>query len=429
MNYGCDNLSEYHFYDVAHAKIFKAIVSRIKKGDRIDMFILHSDLGDQVPLEKLNIVFQNVGYYPLIEEYCEKVESAYRARSALNSFSKCVSDINSGKDPCDVLLEISQKTCELLSTITSKKMRTCKDILSDLDHGKSFIQVLDENRAIYRSGGKVNTGVCSGFKDLDSITRGFRKGNVVVVAGRPGMGKTSIMLNMAQNIAIDQGIPVGFFSLEMMESDILKKIVSSVARVNSNSFDGAFSDSDRVKILDAIEKVEKAKIVIDDKAGISLRELSAKARRMKDVHGIEIIFIDYIQIMKPDSKGKIRELEISEICAGLQILAKELQIPIVVGAQLSRKVEERTEKKPLMSDLRESGTIEQTADLVIFLMREEYYDPNKKPGIAKLIVSKNRHGETGEFELSFRKKFGRFEDLVKLDLNKNDEILDDPRFK
>lgn len=441
INYACENLTQDYFYDIEHSKMFNCMKNRIKRGDRVDVFLLHSDLSDEISIGRIVGISQSCAQSVYIEEYCEKVELAYRTRNTLNSMIKHVKQLEEGRDCNDVLLDLSQKTCELLGNIRSKKMITIKDLISDMGDGKSLKEINEINQKIYKSGGIVDQGISSGMQDLDRVISGFRAGSINVIAARPGMGKTSFMLSLAQNMMIDQKIAVGFFSLEMMSQDIVKKLISSVSRVELSSISsGMISEDENNKINNSIDVVQNCTMIIDDQAGISVRELSSKARRMIDTHKVKIIFIDYIQIMRCDSKNKIRELEISEICAGLQILAKELNIPIVVAAQLSRKVEEREDKKPMMSDLRESGTIEQTADLVIFLMRDEYYRPDVKPGLARVIVSKNRHGAVGEISVEFKKRFGRFESLSKFELPKDFNFkieaerdkevcfMDDPRF-
>ena len=260
-------------------------------------------------------------------------------------------------------------------------------------------------------------GVPSGFRDLDTITSGFQNSDLIILAARPSMGKTSFALNLAEAAAIDEKIPTGIFSLEMSKDQLVDRLLSSQAGVDSWKLrTGNLTDEDFPKIGYAMGVLSEAPIFIDDSAGGNIMEIRAKARRLQMEHGLGLIIIDYLQLMEGRSKGgdANRVQEISEISRSLKGLARELNVPIIALSQLSRAVEHRDNKRPQLSDLRESGSIEQDADIVMFLYREEYYNPDTdKKGITEVLIKKHRNGPTGQLELFFNPAQMRFADLEK----------------
>jgi replicative DNA helicase len=258
------------------------------------------------------------------------------------------------------------------------------------------------------------TGVASGFKAMDDMTAGLQRGELIVIAGRPSMGKTTLAVNIAENAAIGHQIPTAIFSMEMSAEQLTFRMIGSIGRVNqSNLRRGRLSDEDWSRIDSAVSMMSNAPIFIDDSPALSPTEVRARARRLKREHGLGLIVVDYLQLMQVAGTVENRATEISEISRSLKALAKELELPVIALSQLNRSVEQRVDKKPVMSDLRESGAIEQDADLIVFIFREEVYDKETpRKGIADIIIGKQRNGPTGEFHLTFLGEYTKFENLV-----------------
>jgi replicative DNA helicase len=265
------------------------------------------------------------------------------------------------------------------------------------------------------------TGVPSGFRDLDQLTSGFQKSDMVIIAARPSMGKTAFCLNIAQSASIKHKLPVAIFSLEMSRHQLALRMICSDARVNSKRLRSGYLAQDEMnRIVASVGRLSEAPIYIDDSDSLTALELRAKARRLKKEKDIGLMVVDYLQLMRGNSyraSSDNRVQEVSEISRSLKSLAKELDIPVIAISQLSRSVENRNDKRPLMSDLRESGALEQDADLILFIYREEMYakaeTPEEKKGIAEVIIGKHRNGPTGEVNLAFLSPYTRFEDLAK----------------
>ncbi|MDE3218071.1 MAG: replicative DNA helicase, partial [Nitrospirota bacterium] len=257
------------------------------------------------------------------------------------------------------------------------------------------------------------TGVPTGFYDLDDITAGLQPSDLVVIAGRPSMGKTSLALGMAAHAAIHAGTVVGIFSLEMSKPQIVLRMLSSEARVDSHGLrTGKLQKEDWWRLAEAAGRLEQAPIFIDDTGGITVQQMRGKARRLKAERGLDLLIVDYLQLMQGRSDSESRQQEISDISRSLKALAKELNVPVVALSQLSRAVEARKPPVPMLADLRESGAIEQDADVVMFIYREEVYDQNsERKGIADILVSKHRNGPIGKKELFFHDRFAKFESL------------------
>ena len=258
------------------------------------------------------------------------------------------------------------------------------------------------------------TGVSTGFVAMDEMTAGLQRGELIVIAGRPSMGKTTLAVNIAENAAIGHQVPTAIFSMEMSAEQLTFRMIGSIGRVNQASLRrGKLSDEDWSRIDSAVSMMSKAPIFIDDSAGLSPTDVRARARRLKREHGLGLIVIDYLQLMQVAGSVENRATEISEISRSLKALAKELEVPVIALSQLNRSVEQRVDKKPVMSDLRESGAIEQDADVIVFIYREEVYDKETaRRGIADIIIGKQRNGPVGEFHLTFLGEFTKFENLV-----------------
>jgi len=258
------------------------------------------------------------------------------------------------------------------------------------------------------------TGVPTGFAEMDRMTAGLQRGDLVIVAGRPSMGKTTLAINIAENAAIGAGLPAAIFSMEMSAEQLTFRMIGSIGRVNqSNLRRGKLSPEDWSRIDSAVSMMQAAPIYIDDSPGLTPTEVRARARRLKREHGLGLIVVDYLQLMQVSGTAENRATEISEISRSLKALAKELEVPVIALSQLNRSVEQRVDKKPVMSDLRESGAIEQDADVIVFIYREEVYDKETpRRGVADIIIGKQRNGPVGEFHLTFLGEFTKFENLV-----------------
>ncbi len=274
-------------------------------------------------------------------------------------------------------------------------------------------QTIDRLDLLHQSPGEIR-GVPSGFTQLDRKTTGFQAGDLIVIAGRPSMGKTPLAVNIAENAAIAKGVPSAIFSMEMSAEQLTLRLISSLGRVNQTHLrTGNFSEEDWSRIQGALAQLSGAPIFVDESPALTPTEVRARARRLKREHNIGLIVVDYLQLMQVSGTKENRATEISEISRSLKALAKELQVPVIALSQLNRAVEQRTDKRPVMSDLRESGAIEQDSDLILLIYRDEVYDPNTtRRGIADIIIAKQRNGPIGEVQLTFLGEYTRFENLV-----------------
>jgi replicative DNA helicase len=406
-------LSPEDFYRSAHQKIFSAISDLFSKNEPVDLVTLTNILREHDRLEEIggaaflaNLVDTvplavNAQYYAKIvfDKACLR-----RLIEKANSIAKrCFEDRGDVDNVIDFaessIFEISENKIKPTFYPIGKIIENNIDVLEERQGNKAMV-----------------TGVPTGFTKLDELTAGFQKSDLVILAGRPGMGKTALGLNIAKNAAVDSNIPVAIFSLEMSKEQLSFRMLSSEARIDSSRLRRGFiSQDDWIKITDSAGILSQAPIFIDDSPNITALEIRAKSRRLKMEKDIGLIIIDYLQLMKGRASAERRDLEISEISRSLKALAKELDLPVVALSQLNRKLEERSDKRPQLSDLRESGALEQDADVVAFLYRDELYkrdenNPNK--GKAELIVSKQRNGPTGFCILTFLDTYTRFENYA-----------------
>jgi replicative DNA helicase len=406
------------FYIPAHGEIFETLLELWNANRPVDFITLAQTLRDRNRLDQvggpgfLNELFAylptaaNAGYY--IEILLEK--------STLREIIKVCNEYSSRS------YEEQDDPARLLDEVETRIFEIAKDRFKDKAAGmkEMVMKAIGDIQKLYDNRGQI-TGLATGFKVLDQMTDGLHGSEIFVIAARPSMGKTALAMNMAEHIAVELGKPVAIFSLEMSSQQLVQRFLCSLARVNlANIRNGFLSERDFPALMAGAAKLAGAKVFIDDTSGLSILELRAKARRMKSQHDIQAIFIDYLQLVRSTSKRAQdnRQLEIAEISAGLKALAKELNIPIVVLAQLNRNPEQRTgdtKGRPRLSDLRESGSIEQDADIVALLVREEYYADTDEAreelaGKATLIIAKQRNGPIGDVPLTFLKEFTRFED-------------------
>ena len=308
-------------------------------------------------------------------------------------------------DPREVIEQAEAAVFRVSQDERSRELRRIADVLHD---------ELDKLELVSREGLAI-TGTPTGFKELDELTGGFQSGNLIVIAARPSMGKSALVTNIAENAAVDHEKPVALFSLEMSETELAQRFIASQARLNGDDLrKGRVSPERWPKVVKATEKLARAPLYVDDSSDIGVLELRAKARRLHAKHGLGLVIVDYLQLMRAETPSDSRVEQIGQMSRGLKILARELDIPVIAVSQLSRAVEARPDKRPLLSDLRESGQIEQDADLVVFIYRDEYYNrESERPGEADLIIAKHRNGPVGEVVLTFLSRHPKFANLYR----------------
>ncbi len=405
-------LSEEDFYREDNKIIYRAILNLYNRAEPIDIITLKSELSalgkfDAVGgLEYLAELPDKVPTTSNVERYIKIVEE----KSVLRGLIKTANDlITLGYDPTQEVEDIMDMAEKKIFNITQKKNQngyaSIKDILVD-----SFTEL--EN--LYNRKQHV-TGVTTGFIDLDNRTAGLHNSDLILVAARPAMGKSAFALNIATNAAIQGNVPSVIFSLEMSKEQMANRILGSVAMVDGNSIrTGRIADDDWIKLATASGELSQTGIYIDDTPGISVMEIRAKCRKLKMEKNIGLVVIDYLQLVQGSKKAGSREQEISEISRSLKILAKEINVPVIALSQLSRAPEQRPDHRPMLSDLRESGAIEQDADIVMFLYRDDYYNQDsEKKNIAEVIIAKHRAGSTGTVELAWLGSYTKFANLAK----------------
>ena len=413
-----------HFYRDAHRKIFASASALFGGGEPVDLITITNELRRRGELDEVGSA---AFLASLVEAVPTSANVTYHARiirdkALLRQLIDVATDIVglgfADQDEADQVLEqAEQQIFELAEDRVRRAFLPLKSILKD-----AFEQV----EKLFDRKTQV-TGVPTGFSDLDEKTAGFQPSELIIIAGRPSMGKTSFALNIARNAAIDERIPVGIFSLEMSKEQVVQRLLSSEAEVDSNRIrTGWLRESDWPKLTNAAGHLSEAPIFIDDSATISAIELRAKARRLKAEHNIGMVVIDYLQLISGRSRSENRQQEVSEICRSLKAMAKELKVPVVALSQLARRTEER--ERPQLSDLRESGAIEQDSDVVIFLYRPSYYQVRKagaEPDTkTEIIIAKQRNGPTGTVEMAFLREYVKFGalDLVHQDSNETEEM-------
>lgn len=400
------------FYKNAHQIIYQCALDLFEKNQAVDLVTLTEELKKRKQLDEVggaSYLATLMGSVPTAANviyYAKIVEEKAILRKLINHATQIVAMGYEEQEEARVILD---KAENLIFEVSQQKIRDFFSPLKDL-LTESFEKIED----LYHSGNFI-TGVPSGFLKFDELTTGFQPSELVIVAGRPSMGKTAFCMNIAQYAAMQHKIPVAIFSLEMSKSQIVQRMLCSEARIDTHALRrGAMPEGDWPKLSMAAGRLSSAPIFIDDSAGISPLEIKAKARRLKAKHDLGLIVIDYLQLIQTGLKVENRQQEISQISRSLKGLARELNIPVIAVSQLSRAVEQRSIQRPRLSDLRESGALEQDADLVVFIYREEYYKPkSSKKGIAEVIISKQRNGPTGTVELAFLKEYTRFENLAR----------------
>jgi replicative DNA helicase len=399
------------FFRAGHQRIFSAMVQLADKGEPIDLVTVTSFLHNRKELDEAGGVSYlsdvagsvptaaNIGYYSKI------VEEKAMLRRLIRTATDIVTSGFEREDEVDEVLNEAEKSIlEVSSRQNAGAFKSIKDVL---------IEVYDDIEQLHHQSGDI-TGIASGFRDLDRITSGFQPNDLIIVAARPSVGKTAFALNVAQNVAVNTDENVAIFSLEMGAEQLVSRMLCAEGNIDSQRLrSGQLQADDWSKLTMAMGSLSNAGIYIDDSPGIRVAEIRSKCRRLKQEHGLGMILIDYLQLIQGSANSKEnRQQEVSEISRSLKALARELNVPLIALSQLSRGVESRQDKRPMMSDLRESGSIEQDADIVGFLYRDDYYDTeSEKQNIIEIIISKQRNGPVGSVELAFVKEYNKFVDL------------------
>jgi replicative DNA helicase len=401
------------FYRLSHKKIFYAMTKLFDRNEPIDLITLSEYLRKKDELEEvggISYLTSLVNTTPTaanIKYHSKIVREKALLRGLLKSSYEVTNKIYEDTLDAEELVDYAERA---IFEISDKRIKVSFVSLKDVI--KSSFEMIEH---LYDNKDMV-TGVPSGFKDLDDLTTGFQKGELIIVGGRPSMGKTAFALNIAQYVGLELGEPVAIFSLEMAKEQLAFRMLCSEAMVNSSSIRKGFvKKEDWHKLTNAASNLTNAPIFIDDSSSITALELRAKARRLKMERGLSLIIVDYLQLMRGKGSFERREQEISDISRSLKALAKELNVPVIAVSQLNRSVEQRRPPKPILADLRESGAIEQDADVILFLYRDEIYNKDAKKGLAEVIIAKQRNGPTGSVNLAFMSHCTRFMNLTERD--------------
>ncbi len=412
-----DLLNDFDFYRYEHRLIYAAVgalVSASKPADVITVFEQLQGVGkaDECGgLAYLNALAQSVPSAANMRRYAEIVRERSILRKLIGASDEiATSAFNPQGRQVSTILDEAESKIFKIGEEGSRQRQGFQGI------DKLVVQLIDRVQELHDNGAEEVTGVRTGFYDLDRMTAGLQKGDLIVLAARPSMGKTAFALNIAEHVAVQEGLPVLVFSMEMGASQLALRLVGSLGRIDQQNLrTGRLKSEEWERLTDAVERLGQVQMYIDETPALNSAELRARARRMARQFGtLGLIVIDYLQLMSGSSSSdENRATEIGEISRGLKALAKELQCPVIALSQLNRSVESRNDKRPMMSDLRESGAIEQDADVIMFIYRDDYYDKeSKKPGVAEIVIGKQRNGPVGTIELTFLKPLTRFDNLA-----------------
>ena len=406
-----ESLRPEDFYLDAHRVIFRQMIELIEQSKVIDLITIQDELDRASRLESaggityLAGLLDGIPHLTNIEHYIQIIRERATLRQLINASNKVMAECFDQADPADEILDRAEQA---LFNLSEKRIRTGFVSVKEMElPATKLLEKLYTER-------EMITGVATGFRDLDRLTSGLQSSDLVILAARPSMGKTALVLNIAQHVALHKRAHVGMFSLEMSKEQLLMRMLCAEARVDAHKVrTGYLGKDDFRKLIDTLGITTQAPLYIDDSSTLTVMEMRAKCRRLKAEHGLSLIIVDYLQLMSGYGRVENRNQEISGISRGLKALAKELNVPVIALSQLSRAPEQRQgDHKPQLSDLRESGSIEQDADLVMFIYREEVYKPSEEnAGLAELIISKQRNGPTGIVKLAFLREYTRFENL------------------
>src|SRR5713101_2111567 len=415
FNLAAEIIDSGDFFRDAHRRIFDKMVKLVERGDAIDLVTLKEELGRSGDLEEvggpayITALVDGIPRATNVEHYARIIKEKATLRNLIFSANKILATAYEAEEDADVILDQAEHA---IFAIADDKVRDGFVSLRDL------AQASFETIERLHSRKELITGVPTGFTDLDEMTSGLQPSDLVIIAARPSMGKTSLVLNMAQHVGTKTDMTVGIFSLEMSKEQLFLRMLTGEARIDAHRLRGGFlGERDWGKLSQAIGTLSESKIFIDDTASIGMLEMRAKCRRLAAAHGLHMVIVDYVQLMQGRGRFENRTLELASISRSMKGLAKELRVPVVMLSQLSRAPEARSDHRPQLSDLRESGALEQDADVVMFIFREEQYrdadgQPNQEAeGIAEIIIGKQRNGPVGTTRLAFIKEHTRFENL------------------
>ncbi|WP_010677411.1 replicative DNA helicase [Bacillus timonensis] len=399
------------FYRTAHQKIFDAMLTLSDKGEPVDLVTVTSELADAKILDEiggvsyLSELAESVPTAANIEYYAKIIEEKSILRRLIRTATTIATDGYSREDEVDALLgEAEKNIMEVANRKNAGAFQNIKDVL---------VQTYDNIETLHNRVGDI-TGIPTGFTELDKMTAGFQRNDLIIVAARPSVGKTAFALNIAQNVATKTDENVAIFSLEMGAEQLVMRMLCAEGNINAQNLrTGSLTPEDWSKLTMAMGSLSNSGIYIDDTPGIRVNEIRSKCRRLKQESGLGMILIDYLQLIQGNGRsGENRQQEVSEISRSLKALARELKVPVIALSQLSRGVEQRQDKRPMMSDIRESGSIEQDADIVAFLYRDDYYDKeSENKNIIEIIIAKQRNGPVGTVSLAFVKEYNKFVNL------------------
>jgi replicative DNA helicase len=403
-----DVLTKEDFYQNSNGILFEAMIELYREGKPVDLVTLQNKLKEkQVPesIQSLDYIRELVDTVPTsanARQYADIVKEKSILRKLIKVTEKITADCYLGKDEFGSILEDTEKDVfHLLQNASGRE--------DFVPIREVVMNTLDEIEAASKNKGKI-TGIPTGFTDLDYKLTGLHPSQLLIVAARPAMGKTAFVLNIAQHVAFRQNIPVAIFSLEMSKEQLVTRMMSMEAMVDSQLIrTGELEDQDWEKLMESAAVIGHSPLIIDDTPGLTISEIRSKCRRYKQTQGVGLVIIDYLQLMAGSGRSESRQQEISEISRSLKALAREIDAPIIALSQLNRAVDSRTDHKPVLSDLRESGSIEQDADVIMFIYRDDYYNPDtEKKNLAEIIVAKQRSGSTGSIELAWLGQYTKF---------------------
>jgi replicative DNA helicase len=415
FNLAAELIDSGDFFRDAHRRIFDRMVKLSERSNAIDLVTLKDELSKSGELDEVGgpayiaALVDGVPRSMNVEHYARIIKEKATLRNLIFSANKILATAYDGGEDADVILDQAEHA---IFAIADDKVRDGFVSLRELAH--SSLDTIEKLHARK----ELVTGVPTGFTDLDEMTSGLQQSDLIIVAARPSMGKTSLVLNMAQHVGTKTDMTVGFFSLEMSKEQLFMRLLTSEARIDAHRLRGGFlGERDWGRLSTAIGTLSEAKIFIDDTPSIGVLEMRAKCRRLASEHGLHLVIIDYVQLMQGRGRFENRTLELASISRSLKGLAKELGVPIILLSQLSRAPESRSDHRPQLSDLRESGALEQDADVVVFIYRDDVYQDKSQPptdaqGVAELIIGKQRNGPTGVVKLAFIREFTRFENLA-----------------
>ena len=411
LNKALEVIVEEDFHRGAHRTIFAGMIELADRNEVVDQITLTDLLKTKGQLEQVGgaayvaELVQAVPSASNIRHHCKIVREKSLLRGLIRTATEIVTKGYDGLGESEDLLEYAER--EIFRLGQGRLDRSFVPMLQVLKESIEIVDRLSKNK-------ERITGVPTGYHLIDHMTAGLQQSDLIIIAGRPSMGKTSLALGMAEYAAIRANRTVGIFSLEMSQAQLVLRMLSSQASLDSHALrTGQLTPENWHALCAAADRLERAKVFIDDSGGLTVQQMRSKARRLKAEHGLDLLIIDYLQLMQGRSDSESRQQEISDISRSLKALAKELDIPVVALSQLSRAVENRTDKRPVLSDLRESGAIEQDADVVMFIYREEVYNPDTedKQGTADILIRKHRNGPTGDCRLKFLEQYAKFANL------------------